>query len=181
MAATDAAGRTVSSQLLYNLNPSAIQSSVHLKTINCDGTNTYAGGLNSKIVFTIPHIPGGEYWDPSMSRFRCVFRLHAHIRREKNTTTNQYECYDNDRTGEVDHPIAGSGYQIPQTKVAPQNTLSTCGLNSKGFTDAIRLERGVESIIRYVIMHCCILCFETHKHVIHINHLANMNVSFELE
>ena len=152
MAATDSAGRTVSTQMLYNLNPSAIQSSVHLKTINCDGTNVYSGGLNSKIVFTVPHIPGGEYWDPSMSRFRCRFRLHVPVQTTGNLGSKT--IVDNATSDEINHPLFGtqtpSEMRVEKNNVSPEFTLSTLPLGSGGYVDGVRFERGVESLIRFV-------------------------------
>jgi len=163
MAATDSAGRTVSTQMLYNLNPSAIQSSVHLKTINCDGTNVYTGGLNSKIVFTVPHIPGGEYWDPSMSRFRCRFRLHVPV--HTTGSPGSKTIVDNaDEENEINHPIFGvwtpDNMKLEGSNVAPQNTLSTLPLGEGGYVDGIRFERGVESIIRSVLFYVFLPFFD---------------------
>jgi len=147
VATRDAQGRTVSDQMMYNLNPSAIQSSVHLKTLNCDGTNSYVGGLNSKIVFTIPHIPGGEYWDPSMSRFRCTFRLKVPVRTD----------LDNNRVKNSmspDHSIVTSDGAT--RFMPPQHTLTTIPASDGSVkeqnqhVDAIRFERGCESMIRRI-------------------------------
>lgn len=126
MAATDGAGRTVSDQMMYNLNPSAVQSSIHMKTINCDGGNVYKGGLNSKIIFTVPHIPGGEYWNPAESRFRCVFRLHLPAQ------------------------VANNALVKNEGEIPSVNFLQTTPLSEGGYVDAIRLERGIESMIRRI-------------------------------
>jgi len=143
--AKDSAGRTVSDAMLYNLNPSAIQSSVHMKTLNCDGGSTYEGNINSKIIFTVPHIPGGEYWDASMSRFRCIFRLHVPVpTRETQPNSGQYVLQP--RNGK------NNAGDIDDDRVPPENVLSLSRIGEDQtagqYIDCIRFERGCESIIR---------------------------------
>jgi hypothetical protein len=157
VATRDARGRTVSDQMMYNLNPSAIQSSIHLKTLNADGTNVYRGGLNSKIIFTIPHIPGGEYWDPAMSRFRCKFRLHVPVESDGSTitpSTTQARQFALKPAG------IGANEAIPYyghtTYMPPADTLSTVPIEDSErreqnqHVDGIRFERGPESMIRRI-------------------------------
>lgn len=144
--AKDSAGRTVSDAMLYNLNPSAIQSSVHMKTLNCDGGSIYQGGINSKIVFTVPHIPGGEYWDASMSRFRCIFRLHVPVPTTETAAGSQKYVLEprngsNSRNDIVNDP------RIPPADVLSLNRISE-EQQAGQFIDCIRFERGCESIIR---------------------------------
>lgn len=144
--AKDSAGRTVSDAMLYNLNPSAIQSSVHMKTLNCDGGSIYQGGINSKIVFTVPHIPGGEYWDASMSRFRCIFRLHVPVPTTETVAGSQKYVLEprngsNSRNDIVNDP------RIPPPDVLSLNRISE-EQQAGQFIDCIRFERGCESIIR---------------------------------
>ncbi len=142
--AKDSAGRTVSDAMLYNLNPSAIQSSVHMKTLNCDGGSTYEGSINSKIVFTVPHIPGGEYWDASMSRFRCIFRLHVPV---PTRLEGGQHVLDPTVHGYNNGNNQGLGHRVP-----PPDQLSLARIGESQqqgqYIDCIRFERGCESVIR---------------------------------
>lgn len=144
--AKDSAGRTVSDAMLYNLNPSAIQSSVHMKTLNCDGGSIYQGGINSKIVFTVPHIPGGEYWDASMSRFRCIFRLHVPVPTRETAQGSQTYVLEQ-RNGSNHANDIVNDPRIPPPDVLSLNRISE-DQTAGQFIDCIRFERGCESIIR---------------------------------